>query len=125
VSDDPTFPPTTGHLDEASGRMLVETWRSSGLSGAAFCRQHSIRAQRLHYWRERLGYPMRVVGSPRPSVAGPSVPPTEGFVQVVVAPPSAPPPAYVEVVVGEAVVRVRSGFDACLLRDVLRAMTAG
>ncbi len=52
MSDDAKIPPTTDPLDEFGGRALVEAWRASGLSGAAFCRQHDLRAQRLHYWRE-------------------------------------------------------------------------
>lgn len=39
----------------AQGRALVERWRASGESVAAFCRQAGVRAQVLHYWlgRER------------------------------------------------------------------------
>ena len=51
-----SVPTTDALLDEVSGRALVEDWRASGLSGAAYCRQHDLRPQRLHYWRERLGY---------------------------------------------------------------------
>lgn len=47
MSDDHSKPPTTEPLDEAGGRALVEAWRVSGLSGAAFCRQHNLRAQRM------------------------------------------------------------------------------
>ena len=38
------------------GRELVERWRTSGESVAAFCRQAGVRAQVLHYWlgRERM-----------------------------------------------------------------------
>ncbi len=63
MSDDPTPLPTTDPLDEDGGRALVESWRASGLSGAAFCRANSLRPQRLHYWRERLGYPIKLVRS--------------------------------------------------------------
>jgi hypothetical protein len=128
MSDDPHIPPTTKALDEAGGRALVEAWQASGLSGAQFCRQHTIRPQRLHYWRERLGYPMRVVGSAsgrsvdvRPA-SQPSAP--EGFVQVVVGAPVPSPSTHVDIVMGGAVVRVRPGFDAGLLRDVVQAIGA-
>lgn len=124
MSDDVQIPSTTDPLDEAGGRVLVEAWRASGLSGAAFCRQHNIRAQRLHYWRERLGYPIKAVGEPRPSVVGPASPTTDGFVQVVVGPPLPMPTSYVDIVVGAVVVRVRPGFDGDLLREVVRAMAA-
>lgn len=122
MSDDTSIPPTTEPLDEAGGRALVEAWRVSGLSGAAFCRQRNLRAQRLHYWRERLGYPIKVVGEPvRVPVARPPTP--DGFVQVVVSPSMPTPTTHVDIVVGDAMVRVRPGFDPALLREVVRAMT--
>ena len=122
MSDDDQLPSTLKPLDEAGGRTLVEAWRSSGLSGAAFCRQHHLRAQRLHYWRERLGYPVRVISDRRRPPASPP-PTTDGFVQVVVGTAVPTPTSHVDIVVGDAVVRVRTGFDAALLREVVRAMT--
>jgi hypothetical protein len=128
MSDDVQIPDTTDALDEAGGRALVEAWRASGLSGAAFCRAQNLRAQRLHYWRERLGYPIKVVGGARSSMAHscPSSAPasSEGFVQVVVGPSPSVLSTYVDIVVGDAVVRVRSGFDVVLLRAVVRALSA-
>ena len=125
MSDDVVIPGTNDPLDEAGGRALVEAWRSSGLSGAAFCRERNRRAQRLHYWRERLGYPIKVVGGGRSSVVPARPASSEGFVQVVVGPPPPASSTYVDIVVGDAVVRVRSGFDAALLREVLRALATG
>lgn len=121
MPDDTTIPPATEPLDEAGGRALVEAWRVSGLSGAAFCRQHNLRAQRLHYWRERLGYPIKVVGVPScaPVVRSPT---TDGFVQMVLSVPPGPRSTYVDVVVGGAVIRVGPGFDADLLRGVVGAL---
>lgn len=120
MSDETTIPPTEP-LDEAGGRALVEAWRVSGLSGAAFCRQHNLRAQRLHYWRERLGYPIKVVSEP--SCAPLARPPTtDGFVQMVVSAPTGPPSTHVDIVVGRAVIRVGPGFDADLLRGVVAAL---
>lgn len=121
MPDDTQLPPTTDPLDEAGGRALVEAWRASGLSGAAFCRQHDLRAQRLHYWRERLGYPIKQVGDER-RPAMPRQPTTDGFVQVVVGPTAPIASTHVDIVVGDAVVRVRSGFDSALLREVVRAL---
>jgi hypothetical protein len=128
MSDDVQIPDTPDALDEVGGRALVEAWRASGLSGAAFCRARNLRVQRLHYWRERLGYPIKVVGGARSSVVR-SHPPapvsSEGFVQVVVGPSSCVSSSYVDIVVGDAVVRVRSGFDAVLVREVVRALSGG
>ena len=121
MSDDPTIPPTTEPLDEAGGRALVEAWRLSGLSGAAFCRQHNLRAQRHHYWRERLGYPIKVVSEPScVPVARPPTP--DGFVQMVVRAPAGPPSTHVHIVVGGVIIRVETGFDPDLLRGVVEAL---
>lgn len=123
MSDDDQPTATMAVLDEASGRALVEAWRASGLSGAAFCRQRQIRAQRLHYWRERLGYAMRTVARTQPH-PGPDPPSSDGFVQVVVATPSVrSEAATMEVLVGGAVLRVQAGFDAVLLRAVVGALS--
>lgn len=123
MSDDDQLPSLRKPLDEVAGRALVEAWRSSGLSGAAFCRQHHLRAQRLNYWRERLGYPVRVI-TERTHPVAPSPPTTDGFVQVVVGTTTPTPTTHVDIVVGDAVVRVRPGFDAALLREVVRVMTS-
>jgi hypothetical protein len=121
---DAVIPGTHDPLDEVGGRALVEAWLASGLSGAAFCRERNLRTQRLHYWRERLGYPIKVVGGRGSSVVPPR-PPSSGFVQVVVGPSSSVSSPYVDIVVGDAVVRVRSGFDAVLVREVVRALASG
>ena len=118
MTDDVQIPPTTDPLDEEGGRALVEAWRVSGMSGAAFCRLHNLRGQRLHYWRERLGYPIKVVGD-RSCAPGARPPTTDGFVQVVVRAPSEQPSTHVDIVVGGAVIRVGSDFDADLLRRVV------
>jgi hypothetical protein len=34
---------------------LVKQWRASGESGAAFCRRHEIKPQKLSYWKRVLG----------------------------------------------------------------------
>ena len=121
MSDDTSKSPTTEPLDEAGGRALVEAWRVSGLSGAAFCRQRNLRAQRLHYWRERLGYPIKVVGDRTcaPTARPPAI---DGFVQMVVSAPPRLPSTYVDIVVGGVVIRVEHGFDADLLRGVVGAL---
>jgi hypothetical protein len=129
MSDDVQISSITGPLDEVGGRALVEAWRLSGLSGAAFCRHRQMRPQRLHYWRERLGYPMRVVGESLVGAgaawASPSPSSSDGFVQMVVRPSPSVEMPYVDVVVGAATVRVRPGFDGWLLRSVVQALSGG
>ncbi len=33
----------------------VTTWRGSGLSGAAYCRENGLKVSSLRYWSSRLG----------------------------------------------------------------------
>jgi len=33
---------------------IIEDYRSSGLSGAAFCKEHNINPGRFYHWRRRL-----------------------------------------------------------------------
>jgi len=130
----PSSPPPTNALDEDGGRALVEAWQASGLTGAAYCRQAGLRPQRLHYWRERLGYPIKVVGhGPRTQVASSSV--VGGFVEMVVGGPplssaspslsrrlsdGASPALWVQV--GGATVPIEPGFDVALFQDVVHAL---
>ena len=124
MSDTPSQPPTTDQpLDEVSGRWLVEAWRASGLSVAAYCRQHDLRAQRLNYWRERLGYPIRSFVGGRTTVDHPPTKVATGFVQVVV--DDVRPTSDVGIVVGGALIRVERGFDPALLRAVVAALQTG
>lgn len=123
MSDDPSPSVLAEPLDEAGGRALVEAWRASGLSGAAFCRSRNLRPQRLHYWRERLGYPIKIQRTTHvPTTAPSSVVPSSGFVQMVVGATSST--TDVEIVVGGAAIRVQPGFDPALLRAVVAALGA-
>ena len=124
MSDTPSRPPTTDQpLDEVSGRALVEAWWASGLSGAAYCRLHDLRSQRLNYWRERLGYPMKILGGGRMTGDQPPTKVASGFVQVVV--DDVRPTSDVGIVVGGALIRVERGFDPTLLRAVVAALQTG
>lgn len=40
--------------DVEQGRALVNAWRASGLSAAAFARERGIQPHRISYWRLRL-----------------------------------------------------------------------
>jgi len=124
MSDHQLVSPTTVPLDDIGGRALVEAWRTSGLTGAAYCREHNIRVQKLHYWRERLGYPIRTsADADRLPMTTPAAPAATGFVQVMVAPPPVSATTDVAIVVGGAIIRVRPGFDAVFLRSVIAALS--
>jgi hypothetical protein len=44
---------------EKQGREVVQQWRRSGLTLAAFARQQGCTVQRLRYWCERVGVEQR------------------------------------------------------------------
>src|SRR6266571_1147428 len=60
----------------ADAQRVLEAWRGSGRSVAAFARQHGLSTARLLRWRARLEprvapvfHPVRVVERPRPTPA--------------------------------------------------------
>jgi hypothetical protein len=57
-------------------RALVERWRRSGVTAAAFCRRQGIHPQKLSYWKRALGLAGPVVKRRRVSRGAP------GFVPV-------------------------------------------
>jgi hypothetical protein len=56
---------------EADARRLLERWRQSGDTLAAFARQHGVTISRLHYWKKRLTAAPPVV--PRPVTLAPAM----------------------------------------------------
>jgi hypothetical protein len=98
---------------EAAGRALVAAWETSGLPQAAFARRRGVSAQRLSYWRLRLGQ--------RGKDAAIS---DAGFVEIPSA-ASTTPLRSGDVVVevsGGVRVHVTHGFDPVLLRAVVSAL---
>jgi hypothetical protein len=101
---------------EATGRALVAAWQASGLPQAAFARRRGVSAQRLSYWRLRLG----TLGKRGKTSSD------AGFVEI---PPAAPAVSIsrslVIVEMGSGVrVQVQSGFDPLLLRAVVSALAS-
>jgi hypothetical protein len=102
---------------------MVEAWRASGQSGSAYCRDHGIRPQKLHYWRQRLGYPLRMSKMDRTPAVSPPAPSSSGFVQVMVSPTTSSSNTDVDIFVGGAVIRVRPGFDQNFLKSIIAALS--
>jgi hypothetical protein len=48
------------------GRQVVEAWRASGLPLATFARQRGLCAERVRWWRQRLGEWKGTPGEDRP-----------------------------------------------------------
>ena len=65
MSDNPSHPIST--TDQPLDDMSRTRARRSSASfwpelRGLYCRQHDLRSQRLNYWRERLGYPIKTLG---------------------------------------------------------------
>lgn len=93
-------------LSASRWRQLVADQCDSGLSVEAFCRREGLGVSTFFAWRRRL------VSGPRPA-----------FVEVTAAAVAAEvEPIELMLALG-IVVRVRSGFDAVLLRQVVEALS--
>ena len=92
------------YLTRAEGCALVDSWKSSGQSPAAFCRARGIAAWKLTYWRS--------VSDARPSVGS-------GFVELERAAPS----RGLELHLRDGLrIAIEAGFDPVVLRAVVEAL---
>ncbi len=96
----------------ADAERVLEAWRGSGRSVAAFAREHGLSDRRLLRWRARLAptvapvfHPVRVVSRAGPSPMA----------------PARPEPLELELRGGRRI-RVPSGFDPALLEDLVRTV---
>jgi hypothetical protein len=87
----------------------VERWRASGESAAAYANRHGYSRASLANWAAALKRSAAAIAKPR-------------FVRLEVATSSA---AELCIEVGEARVRVKPGFNAALLREVITALGSG
>jgi hypothetical protein len=104
---------------------LLRLWQQSGLGIRAFCRRHRLNEPCFHAWRRLLR--QRGLFTDTPSSAtrgrrplGPTATPT--FVKVAVQPTATALGAIDVVLVDQRVLRVRSGFDPDLLRQLLHVL---
>jgi len=81
----------------------ISAWRTSGKSGAAWCRDNGIGYYQFQYWREKLLRPGQQKKSGQ-------------FVQLKVASTS------LRIEYNDIYLHVSSGFDPALLRDVISAL---
>lgn len=101
----------------ADGRHLVDGWKQSGLSQAAYARQAQVPTHRLYYWIRKLAR-----HSPDRAVGAPAMPAPEPFVQI----PwqvSARTRGPIEIhLASGALVRAMPGADLDLLQAILRQL---
>jgi hypothetical protein len=92
---------------EAQARETLDAFRRSGLTASAFARQRGVSIHRLQYWRKRL-----------------DVSPPLTFVPVALPKPAATTPRGLEIVIGEAVLRVPEGSDVEHVARLVAALAA-
>lgn len=113
---------------EKHWRKLLREWRRSGMTGRGFCARNSLSEPCFYFWKHEIAKrdqeksactraTPRLSVSPRSAAAA-----LPAFLPVKVA-PAAPSDATLEVVtVGGRVLRVRAGFDADVLRQLLAVL---
>jgi transposase-like protein len=101
---------------QADGEAMVAALRASGETPSEFALRHGVQEARVQRWVKRVE---RVGRRSRPAASVPSV--TFAPVRVAAEPAIASGPGL-EVVIGEAVVRVSRGFDGELLRRVVTTL---
>lgn len=88
--------------------------KRSGLSGMAWCAQEGISYHKYRYWRDRIGTPGKSGAS------------TTTWLELdpssIVSIPASSDGLAVRI--GEATVELRRGFDAELLREIVRALAS-
>jgi hypothetical protein len=90
-------------------QSLLETQAESGLTGAAFCREHQINRSRFYYWRCRFKNNTSIEGIPG------------GFVELVPYPKK--PSAGVHIHIGDGLhIEVERDFDPVTLRVAIQAV---
>lgn len=94
-------------------QSLVDKQAESGLTGAAFCREHQINRSRFYYWRRRF----RVNASIEATSPG-------GFVELIPYPKK--PSAGVHIHIGNGFrIEVERDFDPVTLRAAIQAVHQG
>jgi hypothetical protein len=123
--------PNRDPTKEMFWRRVLRQWRRSGLTGRDFCAEQGLRETSFYAWRRELArrdreqqaatmkddLPARTATA-RPSAA--AAPPT--FVQLAIADDTALTPTIEVVLTQGRRVQVRPGFDAELLRQLLRLL---
>ena len=115
---------------EREWRGRIRRHEESRLTVRAFCEQEGVSEHRFFWWRRRLkqdksatSQSSRGAGKRKKARSAGAKRPGHSFLPVEIAGSSADPPPHVEIVLDQPPrIRVASGFDAELLRQVVRAL---
>ena len=96
---------------------IIADWRASGLPRATYARQHGLSEPTLRMWTRRL---KDELNSSLLSTASPRIDPS--FIELALPSLVAAAPAFIEVTLAGATVRVPAGADADTLVRVFAAL---
>ena len=108
------------------GKALIDAWRQSGLSRAAYARQHHIGAHLLTYWSKKFPDPGVGPAESGALAQADATAPATDFIQLPVSLPPRPTPVappHIEIrLTSGALVRVVPGVDHELLKVVMQTL---
>jgi hypothetical protein len=108
-------------------RRMLRLWQRSGQTGRDFCATHGLSEPSFYGWRREIARRDQEIATATEPAARPVAPqssacaPLPMFVKVTVDAEAVPAPLEVVVAQGRRV-RVGAGFDAALLRQLLRVL---
>ena len=105
-------------------RRMLRLWLRSGQTGRDFCATHGLSEPSFYAWRREIAQrdqQERQATKPAPCPPSSARAPLPTFVKVTVAAEAVPAPLEIGVAHGRRV-RVHPGFDADLLRQLLRVL---
>ena len=114
---------------ERRWRRVLQQWRRSGLTGRDFCAERGLTEPSFYAWKREIAkrdqetaaaVPAATRVSAAPPVAAPAILPA--FVAVTLDPSTASAAALEVVTAHGRVLRVRAGFDADALRQLLAVL---
>lgn len=106
----------SSYWTEAEARVVLEAYEASGLSQAEFAHRHGLKAQRLKWWRSKLGSEAKAL----------SFVPVQVVSAAPVAQATAPGESLMEVVLASGRrVRVGPGFEERALARLVRLLEEG
>jgi hypothetical protein len=114
-------------VKERYWRRLLAQWRRSGQTGRDFCAEHGLSEPSFYAWKREIARRDQEVRAPSKATTGASPPRRSAaaalpaFLPVTMA--AAAPGAALEVLLASGrVLRVRAGFDADVLRQLLAVL---
>jgi transposase-like protein len=96
---------------------FVQRWQRSTLTVREFCQRHQLSEPSFYSWRRVLRERGLIEAQAQPAESA-----TPAFVKLTLDSAELTAPSAVEIVVGARLLRVRPGFDAAMLLELVRLL---